>query len=201
MPAITCLTLTSLCFFQHQVFFPTLTIWRFRTTRHLDQVLTPRAIVGNTSLGILVRNRKQRHSDTLVYFFLSDGNQTLTRPITDNVPARQRSTIDLENAMLAMHTGAVRRQHATTSSAATRIIKKRKPASFFLDSEMGPSATSSGPIQPESQELDVIAKLRMGEGVSPYELLGLIEQCGICKLFFTGGVLRRHIFVCSSSET
>jgi hypothetical protein len=110
--------------------------------------------------------------------------------------------MDLEAAWVAMRADVVQRQHATTSSAATHIIKKRKPASFFLDSEMGPSATvlSSGPIQPESQELEAIAKLRKGEGVSPFELLGLIEQCGICKLFFTGGVLRRHIFVCPSSE-
>lgn len=110
--------------------------------------------------------------------------------------------MDLESATLALHAYALRRQHATTSSAATRIIKKRKPAPFLLDPEAGPSTTaiSSAPIEPESRELDVIAKLQRGEGVFPYELLGLIEQCGICKLSFTGAVLRRHIFVCPSSE-
>ena len=115
--------------------------------------------------------------------------------------------MDLEGATLAMHANVVQRQctarsSAATSSAATRIIKKRNPASFFLDSEMGPSATvlSSTLIQPESQELKAIAKLQRGEGVSAFELLGLIEQCGICKLFFTGSVLCRHIFVCPSSE-
>lgn len=118
------------------------------------------------------------------------------------VRARQRSTMDLEGATLALHADALRRQHAATSSAATRVIKKRKLGPFFLDSETGPSTAvlSSAPIQPESQELDVIAKLQTGEGVSSYELLNLIEQCGVCKLFFTGGVLRRHIFVCPSSE-
>ena len=67
---------------------------------------------------------------------------------------------------------------------------------------MGPSATvlSSTLIQPEPRELKAIAKLQRGEGVSPFELLGLIEQCGICKLFFTGSVVCRHIFVCPSSE-
>lgn len=101
-----------------------------------------------------------------------------------------------------MYADAVRRQHATSSSAATRIIKKKKPASFSLDPEIGPSATvlSSGPIRPEAQELKAIAKLQRGEGVSQYEYLGLIERCGICNRFFTGGVLRRHIFACPSSE-
>ena len=110
--------------------------------------------------------------------------------------------MDLKGATLAMHANVVQRQCTARSSAATRIIKKRNSPSFFLDSEMGPSATvlSSGLIQPESQELEAIAKLRKGEGVSPFELLGLIEQCGICKLFFTGSVLCRHIFVCPSSE-
>jgi hypothetical protein len=70
------------------------------------------------------------------------------------------------------------------------------------DSEAGPSTTALSPaaIHPEPQELDAIDKLRRGEGLFSWELLGLIEQCGICKLYFTGGVLRRHIFVCPSSE-
>ena len=218
MPGIAIASLPNLNIFQHQEESPTLTTscLPFRAPRHLNQVLTLRAFVGNMSLSILVRNRKQGHSCNLVYFFLCSGNQTLTRPIAADihlryqpysidqsaVRAHQRSTMDLEAATLALHAVAVRRQHATTSSAATHIIKKRKPASFFIDSEMGPSATalSSGPIQPESQELEAIAKLRRGEGVSPFEFLGLIEQCGICKLFFTGGVLRCHIFVCPSSK-
>ena len=110
--------------------------------------------------------------------------------------------MDLESATLALHADALRRQHATTSLAATRTIPKRTPAPFPLDSEPGPSTTVLSPaqIRPEPQELDVISKLRRGEGVSSWELLGLIEQCGICKLYFTGGVLCRHIFVCPSSE-
>ena len=110
--------------------------------------------------------------------------------------------MDLESATLALHADGLRRQHATTSSAATRITPRKKPASFPLDSDLGPSTTvlSPAPIRPEPQELDVIGKLRRGEGVPSWELLGLIEQCGICKLYFTAGVLRRHIIVCPSSE-
>lgn len=112
--------------------------------------------------------------------------------------------MDLESATLAMHADALRSQCATTSLAATRIIPNRKPAPFLqvLDSQAGPSTTalSPAPIRPEPQELIVISKLRRGEGVPSWKLLGLIEQCGICKLYFTGSVLRRHIFVCPSSE-
>jgi len=118
--------------------------------------------------------------------------------------------MDLESATMAMHADALRRQCITTSSAATRIIKKRKP--FSLDPAT-PVATSSaaGPLTavlapapalicPEPRELDVIAKLQRGDGLSSYEVLGLVEQCGICKLFFTSSVLCRHIFVCPCSE-
>jgi hypothetical protein len=147
----------------------------------------------------------------------------MTKLITDNIPhryqpyitnqntvrARQRATMDSESATLLLHANALRHQHTTTSLAATRIVKKRKPAPFPLDratsvikpTEAGPPTTAPpAPIRPEPQELDAIAKLQMGEGLSSYELMGLIEQCGICKLSFTGGVLRRHIFVCPSSE-
>jgi hypothetical protein len=108
--------------------------------------------------------------------------------------------MDLESATLAMHANALRSRYVITSLAATRIIPKRKPAPPLPDS--GPSSTvlSPAPICPEPQELDVIGKLRRGEGVPSWALLGLTEQCGICKLYFTGGVLRRHIFVCPSSE-
>ena len=121
-------------------------------------------------------------------------------PYQSAVQARQRSTMDFESATLALHAEALRPQHSTLS--ATRIIKKRKQALFPLDSEAGPSTTALLPasIQPEPQELDVIGKLRRGEGLFSWELLGLIEQCGICKRYFTGGVLLRHIFVCPSSE-
>jgi hypothetical protein len=110
--------------------------------------------------------------------------------------------MDLESATLALHADVLGRQRATTSSAATRIIKKRRPAPSLHDSQAGPSTTALSPaaILPEPQELDAISKLQRGEGLPLCQLQGLIERCGICKLFFTGGVLRRHIFVCPSSE-
>lgn len=109
--------------------------------------------------------------------------------------------MDLESATLALHVDALRPRHATASLATTRIrvIPKRKPAPFFPESETGPS-TMPAPVVPEPQELETIGKLQRGEGVPAWKLLGLTEQCGICKLYFTGGVLRRHIFICPSSE-
>lgn len=112
--------------------------------------------------------------------------------------------MDLESATLALHADAVQHQLATdTSLAVTHVISKKKPASFPLRPEMGPSAVLSPATadpEPEPQELKIIGRLQKGEGISTWEFLGLIEQCGICKLYFTGGVLRRHIFVCPSSE-
>ena len=203
--------------FQHREESLILTIsWLCFRAAHLNQAPTSKDTVANMSLSILIRNRKLGHSGIHVYFILLGTNQILTCPIADNVvpryqpyiidqsivQERQRMTMDLESATLALHAEALRRRHATPSLAVTRIIKKRKLAPFPLDSEMGPSTTvsSPAPILPESQELDAIDKLRRGDGVSSFELLGLIEQCGICKLYFTGGVLRRHIFVCSASE-
>lgn len=105
--------------------------------------------------------------------------------------------MDLESATLALHADALRRQHATKSVAATRVIKKREPATFPFDSEAGEAGPSTTALLPEPQELDAIDKLRRGEGLFFWEFLGLMEQCGVCKRYFTGGVLRRHIFVCS----
>jgi hypothetical protein len=75
--------------------------------------------------------------------------------------------MDLESATLALHADALRRQHAATSVAATRVIKKREPAPFPFDSEAGPSNTAVSPasIHPEPWELDAIGKLRRGEGL------------------------------------
>lgn len=118
---------------------------------------------------------------------------------------------------MTLHVNALQRQYAAKSgsSATTRIVKKRKPVAQLAfpldpgpvttgDGPDGPStaapAPASAPILPEPQELAAIAKLQAGDGLSSYDLMGLVEQCGICKLFFTGGVLRRHIFVCPCSE-
>ena len=72
--------LTLLRYFQRREESLTLTISRlcFRAARHLNQALTSRVIVGNISASILVKNRKQGHSGTPVYFILWGSNQALT---------------------------------------------------------------------------------------------------------------------------
>lgn len=124
--------------------------------------------------------------------------------------ARQRDYMDLESATLAMIAEVFRRQQCRPTSLATTRIK-RKPAPYpchGLRTTPIPVASPTvhtsilavgvvSPPQPDSRELDVIAKIRRGEGVSPYEYEGLLEQCGICKMYFTGTILLRHIFECT----
>jgi len=130
--------------------------------------------------------------------------------------ARQRDYMDLESATLAVIAEVVRcQQYRPTSSATTRI--KRKPAPYpshglrtapalitarppvhtILAPAGGPSTIR--PPRPNARELDTIARIRRGEGVSSYEYQELLEQCGICKMYFTGAVFCRHIFECSHS--
>jgi hypothetical protein len=129
--------------------------------------------------------------------------------------ARQRDYMDLESATLLMIAEVVRcQQRRPTSSATTRI--KRKPVPYpssGLRTAYAPIAPSAvhtpilapagpstiRPAQPNSRELDAIDRIRRGEGISSYECQGLLEQCGICKMYFTGTVLLSHIFECSHS--
>ena len=122
---------------------------------------------------------------------------------------RQRDYMDLESATLAMIIDVVRLQQCLQSPATTRIKRnpiRTAPASIPAPlaahtSILAPAAGSSTirPPQPNSRELDIITKISRGEGVSSYECLGLLEECGICKMYFTGTVLCRHIFKCSCS--
>jgi len=140
------------------------------------------------------------------------------KPDREAIRARQRTIMDLESATLMMTAEAVQRQQRQTSSAATRI--KRNAAQFPclgpltaatppLDAPSAVETAASAPVagpsssrraKPNSRERNAIAKICSGEGVSWYETQGLLEQCGICKLYFTGSILCSHIFECSCSQ-
>jgi hypothetical protein len=135
--------------------------------------------------------------------------------------ARQRTVMDLESATFAMIAEAIRHRQCPTSSAATCI--KRSPAQpprpcpltlstsslLIVDSPPAVQNAAIAPVagpssarqpRPNSLEQKVITKICKGEGISSYEIQGLLEQCGICKLHFTGSVLCSHIFECSYSR-
>jgi hypothetical protein len=118
--------------------------------------------------------------------------------------------MDLESATLAMIVNVVchqqRSQQRSQHPATTRIKRKSirtapayNPAPFAVRTPILAPASAARPARPSSRELDAISKIRKGEGVSPYVIQGLLEQCGICKMYFTGTVLCRHIFECSHS--
>lgn len=116
--------------------------------------------------------------------------------------------MDLESATHAMIVDVVRDQQRRLHwhPATTRI--KRKPirtapaynlAPFAARTPTLAPAAAARPARPSSRELNIIAKICRGEGVSSYDMQGLLEQCGICNRYFAGTVLRRHIFECSYS--
>jgi len=98
-----------------------------------------------------------------------------------------------------------RSQQRSQHPATTRIKRKSirtapyNLAPFAVRTPILAPASAARPARPSSRELDAIAKIRKGEGVSPYDIQGLLEQCGICNMYFTGTVLCRHIFECSHS--
>ena len=47
-----------------------------------------------------------------------------------------------------------------------------------------------------NQEHDILQQLSLGQGITPYEEIGLIEKCGNCNRLFVGSSLRAHIGVC-----
>ena len=47
-----------------------------------------------------------------------------------------------------------------------------------------------------NQEHDILQRLSLGQGITPYEEIGLIEKCGNCNRLVVGSSLRAHIGVC-----
>ena len=47
-----------------------------------------------------------------------------------------------------------------------------------------------------NQEHDILQRLSLGQGITPYEEIGLIEKCGNCNKLFVGSSLRAHTGVC-----
>jgi len=45
-------------------------------------------------------------------------------------------------------------------------------------------------------DADVLHTLAAGRGISRYEEIGLVEECGNCGLWFASSVLRAHIPAC-----
>ena len=121
------------------------------------------------------------------------------------VQARQRAIMDLESATLAIVAKAIHHQQHPTSLAATRIkwnpLQLLRPGPLTisappaLQTVAGPSFTRQH--RPNSRERNTFRKICSGEGVSSFGIQGLLEQCGVCKLYFTGSILCSHIFECS----
>lgn len=135
-----------------------------------------------------------------------------------------RAAMDMEASAHSFYADAVRQEKRTKSSAVTRI-KKRFPAVSILptptsSSIAAPLIVGSAPVarplitstsagmpadvsfstarfSPNSRETAILSKIRRGTGISSYEFQDLLEQCGVCKKYFTGSVLCRHIFHCS----
>ena len=115
--------------------------------------------------------------------------------------------MDLESATLAMIADVVCHQQRRQHPATTRIKRKSirtasayNPATpFAARTPILAPAAASRPAIPSSRELDTISKISRGEGVSSYDIQGLLDQCGICNMYFTCTVLCRHIFECSQS--
>src|SRR5258705_70144 len=109
--------------------------------------------------------------------------------------------MDLEASTNAFYADAVQRGMRTRSPAATHVKKRSSPAaepSVSTPAAMPAVASSQTPrLLPNPREAAFISKIRRGTGISSHELQGLLEQCNICKNYFTGSVLCRHIFICS----
>jgi hypothetical protein len=110
------------------------------------------------------------------------------------VRARKREALDKESAELAASISA--RPHPLRSSAHTRVIRHAKavagPSRIPLD---GHSRTGAS-----DHEIQLLTALAGGDGISPYDNQGFIEECGVCHHFFLGSVLiSSHIFSCSRS--
>ncbi len=125
-------------------------------------------------------------------------------PDRDEIHARvARAVKDMEASANAFYADIIQRKMRTKSPAATRIKKRSSAAaepSVSTPAVMSAVALSLTPrLLPNSHETAVISKIRRGTGISSYEFQGLLEQCGICKKYFTGSVLCYHIFLCSRS--
>ena len=113
-----------------------------------------------------------------------------------HVPVRQSDNMDLESATLAMIVEVVRHQQRRQDLATTRIKRKsihttpaHNLASLAVRTASAVRTLTVPPARPDSRELNTLAKISKGEGVSSYDTQGLLEQCGICNMYFTGTVL------------
>jgi len=63
-----------------------------------------------------------------------------------------------------------------------------------LHVQNGGSSDERGVVS--NQEQHILQCLSMGQGITPYEEVGLIEKCGNCNRLFVGSGLRAHIRAC-----
>jgi hypothetical protein len=111
------------------------------------------------------------------------------------VRARKRAALDKESAELAASISA--RPHPLPSSSAyTRVVRHAKavagPSRISLDDHSRTADKGAS-----NHEVQLLMALAGGDGISPYDNQGFIEECGICHRFFLGSVLNSHIFSCS----
>jgi hypothetical protein len=117
------------------------------------------------------------------------------------VRARKRAELDVTSAELSAAISA-RPRPPPSSTADTRVIRRRTTlttnaiaGATDVDQIFGADAAAS------SKEARLLTTLIGGDGISSYDMQGLIEECGVCHMFYLGSILPIHIFSCSCDQT
>ncbi|KAF8833795.1 hypothetical protein BDN67DRAFT_1052202 [Paxillus ammoniavirescens] len=90
--------------------------------------------------------------------------------------------------------GPVRNQHGRRRYSA---ITHRPSGRCAAETTIQATNTTSNTQNLSSVEQDILHRLAMGQGITPYEEMGLIETCSRCNKAFMGSGLRAHIPTCA----
>jgi hypothetical protein len=113
----------------------------------------------------------------------------------DAVRARKRAALDEASAELAASISA--RPRSPSSAAHTRVIRRRANAIAGPSGTTNADPTSLTVAVASCQEVQRLTILASGGGISSFNMQNLIEECGICHMFYLGSILPTHILSCS----